>query len=315
MTGHGTNRFEYEESTTCCICDRRQSDSCSRIEKQYPWGTARFVRCASCGSWHQSPQITLESLRTWFDSPDYQGSESRSGIAYINYLEDESSRLAEAQSRYRHDLMRDLRKGSKVLELGCSTGSLLSVMRDQGCDVVGIDLSPKFVEAAKRLHGIDVLLGDLNDFDLPANSFDLIVLFGTIGNLKDPSSYFRRFRQLLKSTGFLIFNFVDADSPVVKYVYRTKFWMFTPSVSCFMTRRGCELALKENGFKIISIRNDRQRPSFQKFFNHARMSFLMPALKRLGMNTMSLAFSLPIPSIRFVKAMPDAGFFPDKAII
>ncbi len=132
------------------------------------------------------------------------------------------------------------------------------------------------------------------------------MLFGTIGNLRNLDSSMRHFRHLLKSSGRLIFNFVDADSPVVRHVYRENFWMFTPSVSCFMTRLGCERALSRNGFRIVSMRHDRQRPSLQKLFHHARIDFLIPALKRLGIAGMSLPWSLPIPSIRFVEAVPDA---------
>ncbi len=151
MLGQAGGSFEYIGISSCIACKRPHSGSARRIEKQFPWGRATFVQCQSCGSWCQSPQITPSSLKAWFDSADYQGSASQAGAAYINYLEDEPSRRDEARVRFRRDLMDHLADGAKVLELGCASGSLLSVIRDHGCEVVGVDLSQKFVEAAKRL--------------------------------------------------------------------------------------------------------------------------------------------------------------------
>jgi SAM-dependent methyltransferase len=295
-------RFAYEERTVC-ICGQSLSDSVGYVCKNYPWGAVKFVRCKSCGSWCQSPQIALESLKKWFDSPDYQGSASKSGIAYVNYLDDESSRLEDARSRYGRDLMGFLPRRSRVLELGCATGTLLSVLRDyHGCEVTGLDLSPKFVAKAKDRYNIDVLLGDLNNFSLPENYFDSIILLGTIGNLQNLHQYLIRFRKLLKHTGLLIFNYTDAESPIVKYLYRSKLWMFSPSVNCFMSNKGCRAALDQAGFHLVSICNDKQRPSLQKLLNHARLNFALPLLKFFRLEHISLPIAMPIPSVKLVKA-------------
>lgn len=294
-------KFEYENRITC-ICGQILLNSNNRIKKHFPWGEVRFIQCHHCGSWCQSPQISLISLIKWFDSPDYQGSISGSGVAYINYITDENHRLVEAKNRYERDLKSDLSSGSRVLEVGCSTGCLLSVLRDHGCEVVGVDLSRKFVEAAKIFYGLDVKLGDLYELDLPKNYFDVIILLGTIGNLQNLPKYLKLFHELLKPNGLLFFNYPEADSPIVKYLYRSRFWMFTPSVDCFMSRKGCIEVLKGSGFQLLSIRPDIQRPSFQKFFNHARLNFLIPPFKRIGIERASLPFALPIPSIKLIKA-------------
>ncbi len=296
-------QFEYEE-TISCVCGNSDFDSKSIIRKKHSWGEITFVQCRICGSWCQSPPITFESLRKWFNSSEYQGSAAKMGVTYINYINDEVARIREAKKRYQQDLAEILPRNSKVLEIGCSTGSLLSVLRDNGCEVTGIDLSPKFAKAAKRLNEINVILGEANEIDLPKNYFDSIILFGTIGNLRNLPTYLNRFRILLKKEGFLIFNFVDAESPIVKYFYHARFWMYTASVHCFMSRRGCELALNSNGFRIVAMHPDKQRPSLQKLFHHARLGHLVPLLERLRLNKSSLPFSLPMPGINFVKAQP-----------
>ncbi|MEN6374691.1 MAG: class I SAM-dependent methyltransferase [Smithella sp.] len=303
MSKDGTAKFEYEERSICICGQTLKCASVDVIQKHYTWGNIKFIRCNVCGSWCQSPQLTLDSLSNWFNSADYQGSSSSTGIAYVNYINDEESRIKEAQRRYARDLWDNISPGARVLEIGCATGSLLSVLHDNGCIVTGLDLSSKFVEVARELYGLNIILGDVFSVDLPKKYFDAIILLGTIGNLQNITKYLNKFSELLVDNGLLIFNFVDANSPIVKYLYRSKFWMFTPSINCFMTHRGCEAVLKQSGFSIKSIKSDMQKPSLQKLFNHARLTAFLPLINKLWLGKTSLPISLPIPSVKLVKAL------------
>lgn len=49
--------------------------------------------------------------------------------------------------------------GERILDLGCGDGALTALLVEAGANVVGIDASPEFVEAA-RARGIDARLGD-----------------------------------------------------------------------------------------------------------------------------------------------------------
>ena len=49
----------------------------------------------------------------------------------------------------------DPRPGERILDLGCGDGELTRVLRDRGCEPVGIDSSGEFVAAAQTL-GLDV---------------------------------------------------------------------------------------------------------------------------------------------------------------
>jgi len=164
VTGYiSTNmkKFTYREKRSC-ICGEPFYQNNRIIEKHMNWGTVRFVQCQNCKTWVQSPQIDKESLKLWYDSIEYQAagvSKAKEGI-YLDYMADESQRKMEAQARYKRDLVSILSPGSRILEVGCATGSLLAVMRKEGHHVVGIDLSAKFVQQAKLLYGLDVILGD-----------------------------------------------------------------------------------------------------------------------------------------------------------
>jgi len=294
-------KFEYENRATC-ICGRPLKDAVAEISKASAWGTVRFVRCTSCQSWYQSPQISQAALAAWYDSDDYQGSAQVRGSVYANYLEDEGHRIAEARRRYRRDLAVCLPPtGGRVLEVGCATGSLLSVIRDAGHEVVGIDLSRRFADAARQLHGLEVQVADILSAKISDGSFDMVLLFGTLSNFSDIPRSLQRIYGLLKPSGFLVANYPSADSIVAK-LYGERFWMFAPSVSTFMTSMGCGLALKQAGFSSVESGLDRQMPSFRKLFTHAKCHAVLPVLDALGLGNKSLPFCLPVPGVRIVRA-------------
>jgi hypothetical protein len=101
-----------------------------------------------------------------------------------------------------------------------------------------------------------------------------------------------------------MFNFPDAASPIVRLIYRQRFWMFTPSVMTFMTERGCRVALAAAGFTSTGIRTDVQRPSLRKLLQHANLAFFSRALSLFGIPNASLPIALPLPAVRLVVARP-----------
>ena len=296
-----SRRFAFEPRDDC-VCGLRLQAAAARVTRPFAWGEVTFLRCPGCGSWCQSPVVTGASLAEWFDSDDYQGSAGASGAAYVNYLADEENRRVEARGRYVHDLARLLPPRAAVLEVGCATGSLLAVLRDHGHEVRGLDLSRRFAETARSLYGLDVMLGDVMHTDQPAGPFDAVITMGTVGNFRSVEAVFRNFRRRLKPGGTLIFNFPDADSAWVRYVYRGRFWMFTPSVASFMTKRGCLSALAHAGFDAPRVSGDHQRPSLKKLLHHGRMDGLMSLVSALGMENSRLPFPIPVPTVRLVVA-------------
>lgn len=71
--------------------------------------------------------------------------------------------------------------GKRLLEVGCGTGLYLEHLRKR-FDVVGLDLEPAMLRAARRrVPGVPLHRADMRDFDL-GSEFDLVLcLFSTIG--------------------------------------------------------------------------------------------------------------------------------------
>ena len=78
-----------------------------------------------------------------------------------------------------------LPRGSRVLDAGCGPGRVGAELHARGHVVVGVDVDPVLVEAARTDHpGPDWRVGDLAELDLPAEGvtepFDAIVCAGNV---------------------------------------------------------------------------------------------------------------------------------------
>jgi SAM-dependent methyltransferase len=63
---------------------------------------------------------------------------------------------------------------SRVLEVGCGTGSFAKRLVDAGIDVVAIDQSERMVELTREL-GVRAQVGDVQDIPFPDGGFDVAV--------------------------------------------------------------------------------------------------------------------------------------------
>lgn len=96
-----------------------------------------------------------------------------------------------------------------VLELGCGTGRLCGPLAEQHVAVVGVDISPAMLEAAKVLEperpSLRYVLTDGVRLPFPLRSFDLVISYATLQHV-DPSiviGALTQVRRVLKPDGVL----------------------------------------------------------------------------------------------------------------
>ncbi|MFC1889823.1 class I SAM-dependent methyltransferase [Thermodesulfobacteriota bacterium] len=74
------------------------------------------------------------------------------------------------------------RAGMSVLDIGCGTGTHLSLYQKAGCRVFGIDRSPSMLSKARERLGADagLVLGDATEMPWPDNKFDLVLTMAAL---------------------------------------------------------------------------------------------------------------------------------------
>jgi ubiquinone/menaquinone biosynthesis C-methylase UbiE len=105
------------------------------------------------------------------------------------------------------------KKGLRILDAGCGEGYLSRILAKKGHRVIGIDATPKLIEAAKDLErekplGIKYLIADFRKTNFPTSSFDVVLAHQTIHEIENPEKALREFARILKRKGKLICLFL-----------------------------------------------------------------------------------------------------------
>lgn len=104
---------------------------------------------------------------------------------------------------------------ARILDAGCGPGRVGGYLAGAGHQVVGVDVDPALIEAAKKDHpGPRWLVGDLAELDLPArgiaDAFDIIVSAGNVMTFLAPSTRVQvltRLRSHLADDGRAVIGF------------------------------------------------------------------------------------------------------------
>lgn len=96
----------------------------------------------------------------------------------------------------------------RLLEAGC--GSMSKVRLSENVEVVGVDISAKQLERNPGLH--ERILADIQNFDLPERSFDMIICWDVLEHLDAPQKALANFYRAIKPGGLIILAFPNLYS-------------------------------------------------------------------------------------------------------
>ncbi|MCZ8036138.1 MAG: glycosyltransferase [Novosphingobium sp.] len=114
--------------------------------------------------------------------------------------------------------------GSRVLEIGCGTGDLLTALKPSFG--VGVDISSGMIDLAKSAHGgLEFVVGDAEDPAVLAGlsgPFDAIIVVDTIGQMDDVQGFLESLHSLChRETRVIIGYFSHLWLPVLKLAEST----------------------------------------------------------------------------------------------
>lgn len=138
----------------------------------------------------------------------------------------------------------------KVLEIGSSTGLMLSLFKNLGSEVLGVDISEKTAEIAKN-RGIPTMVADFEKTKLSNKSFDVVILNHTLEHLKNTKSVVKKINQLLKVRGLLLIDVPNFGSLSAK-IYREDWPYLLPTEHLWhFTFKALEKILISSGLEVV----------------------------------------------------------------
>lgn len=173
-------------------------------------GCFRFVRCQNCALTYQSPRLRFEHIGAYYDD-EYIAHRKKSDWGMLTPLyrwamgKHDRNKLALVQQY--HVLNRD----SRVLDLGCGSGSFLAhLARQTGAQACGVDI--KDLSGLPWMQALEFRHGTLAAQDFGARRFDLITLWHFLEHDYDPANTLARAHALLAPGGRMVIEVPRLDS-------------------------------------------------------------------------------------------------------
>ena len=179
----------------CEICEAREF---TLIADQIREGEGRIIQCQGCGLVIQDVDWREEKIKQYYNE-EYQSTNSLVAGKAQNPREHFNDRLKTMQPVLER-VKSLLRPHSRVLDVGCGAGELLSLIKPQVNYVAGIELHQPFVDFIKKDLEIDAYAEDVNKLPLD-RKFDLIISLFTLDHLLNPLATVLRFKELLAPGG------------------------------------------------------------------------------------------------------------------
>jgi SAM-dependent methyltransferase len=143
-----------------------------------------------------------------------------------------------------------LQGAGPVCDLGCGPGHVARYLHDRGTDVFGVDLSPRMLAEACRLHPqIRFQQGNMLALEIASGSLAAVLAFYAIVNLPraDVNTALGEMSRVLRHDGLLLLAFHTGD----EILHRDELWGKPIDLDFLFFRTGdIESALVAAGFEI-----------------------------------------------------------------
>jgi SAM-dependent methyltransferase len=241
-----------KERTPCDLCGRTEQRILG-VGDRYGMGLTT-VGCVRCGLIFTNPRPVEPAMRDFYRShyrAFYEGVDRpseeyvRSGIF---------PRRAEAAYR-RLSRRLDLDRVGRVLDVGCSEGSLLKLLRERHpeTELHGVEPVAAFARFAAERAGAGIHVGDLEDYcergpgRAAAGSYDLVLLSHVLEHVHRPSEQLSRVHGLLAVGGHLYVEVPNIASPhgALGQFHIAHLYHFYPET--------LQAMLVKNGFRAIEL--------------------------------------------------------------
>lgn len=148
-------------------------------------------------------------------------------------------------------------KNARILDIGCSTGGLLSIFKLNGySNLSGIDPSPSCVRATKELYNIGATVNNISNFNSNVK-FDVIILSAVLEHLVDFSNSMQKIRSLLKDQGLLFIGVPDAER--FDLYISSPFQQFSNEHINYFTQCSIRNFLSVFSFKILEMQQNENK--------------------------------------------------------
>ncbi len=232
------------EEVKCAIC-RERGDSKLYLVSEAEGRSFRYERCISCGLIFLNPRPGAGEILAYYDE-EYYGQGKQKFRTWI-----EVPRLFFARQRVRR-VQRFLPHNGRALDIGCGQGTFLNLLKREGWEVFGTELSEKQANRAIEA-GLSVWMGDLREDHFPSAFLDLVTLWEVIEHLPQPAEVIRRIRPMLKKRGIVAISTPNPEGLQARVFRENWFALDIPRHLYLFSPKTLEQLMAQEGFRLIHL--------------------------------------------------------------
>lgn len=168
-----------------------------------------YTFCKVCGTLVTVQGLSDEQLQVTNDDEDFYGKQywlghQKQNLGFPDIHARARNDLTERNLHWLKTLLKYRLPPAKVLELGCSHGSFVALMRQAGYESSGVEMSPWVVDFGQKTFDVPISVGPLEALDIAPESLDVIVLMDVLEHLPDPAVTMAHCLKLLRPDGLLL---------------------------------------------------------------------------------------------------------------
>lgn len=138
----------------------------------------------------------------------------------------------------------------RALEIGCSTGVLLTLLTEKGWQTVGVEPSRQAASYA-RSRGLFIIENTFEKARLENNSFDLAVAGHVLEHVQDPVGFVGKVNKLLLPKGYFLVDVPNFGSLSAKLLGSNWYYVLPTEHRWHFTFAALQKLLTSNGFNIV----------------------------------------------------------------
>lgn len=246
------------ETTNCKLCGATDVHFLFCLEDFF------VVKCRRCDIVFLPTQINKHEIEAIYNSDYYQ---SRHDYYFRNPVMNPSFKKESTNIqnfRYGLSLIEKSVKSGRLLDVGCAIGVFLSLAKDNGWEVHGVDISEYAVSRCCEVLGSNAVAGDLKEARFPDRCFDVITLWDVIEHFIDPDEQLKEINRVLKNNGIILLDTPNEDG-LLRLIARLIFYLSKGRISYpirklyhqfhlyYFTTETLQRLLGKNGFSLIHL--------------------------------------------------------------
>jgi len=263
--------MKHSSPDSCNICDNRKENNYIDVSEKMlqTYEVFRYLECGQCGC--LSLLNNLEDMSRYYPSSYYSFtknsvSHKKSTIEKLKYMLRISSMKGYlGKGSFLDSLITKIRPihflwlkkvsvslDSKILDVGCGNGFLLSEMRQYGFhNLYGIDL---FTQNNVKEDGLNISQSDIHR--LEESEFDFMMYNHSFEHIENPHLELKIMYNKLSDNGTLMIRVPLCDSYAFRHYRENWVQLDAPRHYFLYTRASMQTLAKQHGFEIVDVLYD-----------------------------------------------------------